>query len=150
MVQSSVPVTSDGDSPPSFDSIPCYYNFYNKVFKLPRQYRVQFYYVNSLINADQEDYFKRYVDYQEFTIELTNHSMVRTEAELTLASYEVNTNNDLIFGREFWEEYKLDLEFNVEKRKGWSSLILSSSIRLFMTLKIMSMLEMALLAMHKK
>jgi hypothetical protein len=44
--------------------------------------------------------------------------MVRTEAELTLASYEVSTNNDLIFGRDFWEEYKLDLEWNVEKRKG--------------------------------
>jgi hypothetical protein len=29
--------------------------------------------------------------------------MVRTEAEITLASYEVSTNNDLIFGREFWE-----------------------------------------------
>lgn len=44
--------------------------------------------------------------------------MVRTEAEITLASYEVSTNNDLIFGREFWEEYKLDFEWNVEKRKG--------------------------------
>ncbi len=40
-------------SPPSFDSIPCYFDFYKKVFKLPRQYKIQFYYVNSLINADQ-------------------------------------------------------------------------------------------------
>jgi hypothetical protein len=44
--------------------------------------------------------------------------MVRTEAEITLASYEVSTNNDIIFGREFWEEYKLDLDWNLEKRKG--------------------------------
>ena len=61
-------VGADGVAPPSYDTSPCLFDYYEKVFKLPRQYRLQFYYVNSLINSQQEEYFKRYVDNQEFLI----------------------------------------------------------------------------------
>ena len=57
-----------GSSPPSFFTAPCYFNFYQKLFKLPRQYRVQFFFVNTLVNAEEEEYTKRFVEYQEFLI----------------------------------------------------------------------------------
>lgn len=45
----TISVGADSAIPPSYDTVPCLFDYYQKVFKLPRQYRIQFYYVNSII-----------------------------------------------------------------------------------------------------
>ena len=71
-----------------------------------------------MVNAQQEEVVKRFVDYSEFNIELTNQSSLRTESEISLGSFRVQTNNDIFLGKKFFEEYMAKFDLNIQKRNG--------------------------------